>query len=465
VLEHRRSRSSQAQSIDLGLGGFGAIAIILSLVGLTIPDGRPEHLAITAFLAASGVVLGATTLRIELGVVSLSAVAIQVAAGLLSPLEASVVGAAATAPRAYQRRHLDHLPYSFMGAFDAAMGAACRLVLDHIGAPPSFAIVAAVLMSVFANVIGTGLIGTRIAQAPILVVWRRALTRTMGVAYAFFIAESLLAIDLLSRGAMGYVEAATVFALTLPFVYTIFGRRWLRQLEGQLGETDRLAMYGQAVEVVLHGLRNNVATASAALDDLARSLTNESLATAVMALTDARSVLSGIAELPSSGDAFKLSELDLSDIARQTIAATRYRAEAAGVTLALHDHPTSLLVLGHPVLLREATTNLVLNAIEAIPGGRVYVEVGRRADNWAYVSVRDSGLGLTDERRRRLFEPHATTKGVRGMGIGLFVSSGIARQHFGRLYYEGGRRRGGVFTLALPPLDRSRAIVRESASR
>jgi signal transduction histidine kinase len=464
VIAHRRGRNSEAQSIDLGLAGFGAVAVILSLAGWAVPQGRPEHLAMTAFLAVSGLVLGATTLRIELGVVSLSAVAIQVAAGLLSPLEASLVGAAATAPRAYQRRHLDYLPYSFMGAFDAAMGAACRLVLDQLGVPPSIAVVAGVLMSVFANVIGTGLIGTRIAQAPIVAVWRRALTRTMGIAYAFFIAESLLAVDLLSRGAQGYVETATVFALTLPFVHTIFGRRWLRQLEGQLGEADKLAMYGQAVEVVLHGLRNNVATAAAALDDLAPTTPDDNLATAMMALADARSVLSGIAEIPNSREAFRLSELDLSDIARQAIAVSRYRAKAAGVTLALHDHPTSLLVMGHPVLLREATANLVLNAIEAIPGGQVHVEVGRRADNWAYLSVRDSGIGLTDEQRRRLFEPHATTKGPSGMGIGLFVASGIARQHFGRLYYEGGRRRGGVFTLALPPLDRSRAIVREDAS-
>jgi signal transduction histidine kinase len=287
----------------------------------------------------------------------------------------------------------------------------------------------------------------------------------MGIAYAFFIAESLLVIDLLSRGAVGYIEAATVFALTLPFVHTIFGRRWLRQLEGQLSETDRLAMYGQAVEVVLHGLRNNVATASAALDDLALSKPNENVATAAIALADARSVLSGIAEIPNSRETFQLSELDLSDVARQTVAVARYRAKAAGVTLAFHDHPTSLLVLGHPVLLREATTNLVLNAIEATPGGQVDLEVGRRADNWAYVSVRDNGVGLTDQQRRRLFEPHATTKGPLGMGIGLFVSSGIARQHFGRLYYEGSRRRGGVFTLALPPLDRSRAILRDGASR
>src|SRR5437870_9114331 len=114
-------------------------------------------------------------------------------------------------------------------------------------------------------------------------------------------------------------------------------------------------MYGQAVEVVLHGLRNNVATASAALDDLALSKPNANVATAAIALADARSVLSGIAEIPNSREAFRLSELDLSDIARQTIAVARYRAKAAGVTLAFHDHTTSLLVLGHPVLLREAT--------------------------------------------------------------------------------------------------------------
>jgi len=457
---HRPEDSGRRQSIDHWLGFFGAMAAVLTVASLLIPQGRQFNVATTIFLLAAGMLLGATNIRIDLGVISLGAIAYQAAAAILSPLEAALVGIAATIPRAYQRRNLDRVPYAAVGAFYGAFGAAFRLILERFGAPTPLAIVAAVLMTVVANLVSTGLIGTRIANTTVVSVWRRALTRMVWVAYVFFVAASLLLVDLLSHGWAGYAEAATLVALTLPFVYTIFGRRWLHILEGQLSEADRLAAYGQSIELALHGLRNNIATAVAALDAMPKSHRSADHAVAMMALADAGALISQITAMPRGDEGFSMVELDLSDIARQTVAVTRYRAHSVGTTLGLREHPTTLLVIGHALLLREAANNLVLNAIEAVPGGRVQVETGRRSDNWAFLRVIDSGRGLSEEQRRRLFEPHATTKGAGGMGVGLFVASGIARQHMGRLYYEGGRRRGGVFTIALPPIERSRSRLK-----
>jgi signal transduction histidine kinase len=100
--------------------------------------------------------------------------------------------------------------------------------------------------------------------------------------------------------------------------------------------------------------------------------------------------------------------------------------------------------------MREVITNLLNNAIDAVDqGGRVEATTGRRGNGWPYFSIGDNGPGISEEQRRRLFEPHFTTK-EGGTGLGLFMSYGIVREHQGQLIYEGNRR-GAVFTVTLPP--------------
>jgi two-component system, sporulation sensor kinase E len=102
------------------------------------------------------------------------------------------------------------------------------------------------------------------------------------------------------------------------------------------------------------------------------------------------------------------------------------------------------------LLLREVITNLVNNAVDAAPmNGRVELRTGRRSNGWPYFSVVDNGLGVPDDNRHHLFEPHFTTK-EGGTGLGLFMSYGIVKEHQGDLKYEGNRR-GAVFTVTLPP--------------
>jgi signal transduction histidine kinase len=100
--------------------------------------------------------------------------------------------------------------------------------------------------------------------------------------------------------------------------------------------------------------------------------------------------------------------------------------------------------------MREVITNLVNNAIDAVDvAGHVELTTGRRGNGWPYFSVSDDGPGISDDNRRRLFEPHFTTK-EGGTGLGLFMSYGIVREHQGDVLYEGSRH-GAVFTVVLPP--------------
>jgi signal transduction histidine kinase len=128
----------------------------------------------------------------------------------------------------------------------------------------------------------------------------------------------------------------------------------------------------------------------------------------------------------------------------------RPRARTKEVQLAVRETPDVVNVRADPLLLREVITNLMNNAIDAVDrGGRVEATTSKRGNGWPSVSIADDGTGVSDDQRHHLFEPHFTTK-EGGTGLGLFMSYGIVREHQGQLIYEGNRR-GGIFTVTLPP--------------
>src|SRR5207248_11353687 len=92
--------------------------------------------------------------------------------------------------------------------------------------------------------------------------------------------------------------------------------------------------------------------------------------------------------------------------------------------------------------LREVLTNLVFNAVDAMPlGGTLVVRAWSTAGD-VFLSVQDTGVGITESVRRRLFEPFFTTKGERGNGMGLSVSFGIIQRHNGEITVESVPDRG-----------------------
>ena len=99
-------------------------------------------------------------------------------------------------------------------------------------------------------------------------------------------------------------------------------------------------------------------------------------------------------------------------------------------------------------LLLQVLQNLIRNACEATVEGRVTVSA-RRARRKVVIRVEDTGKGLPEEARGRLFDPFVTTKD-KGMGIGLYVSRKIVEAHGGRISAGSGEGRGTVFTITLP---------------
>jgi CheY-like chemotaxis protein len=100
--------------------------------------------------------------------------------------------------------------------------------------------------------------------------------------------------------------------------------------------------------------------------------------------------------------------------------------------------------------IREVVTNLLFNAIDALPqGGNIVVSAYSQDEN-AVFEVQDDGIGMTEEVRARCMEPFVTTKGERGTGLGLAMVYGIVQRHHGAIEVESKLGEGTLVRVRLP---------------
>ncbi len=111
-------------------------------------------------------------------------------------------------------------------------------------------------------------------------------------------------------------------------------------------------------------------------------------------------------------------------------------------------------IRGNPSELRQVLTNLIFNAVDAMPeGGELRVSSGRdRTASTVWFAVRDDGVGMDRETAERIFHPFFSTKGSRGTGLGMSVSYGIVRRHGGTIEVESELGRGSTLRVVLPEL-------------
>jgi two-component system, NtrC family, sensor kinase len=102
-----------------------------------------------------------------------------------------------------------------------------------------------------------------------------------------------------------------------------------------------------------------------------------------------------------------------------------------------------------PAQILQVLVNLLLNAIQAVPGeGRVGLEVAR-GDRFAVIRVSDTGRGIAPENLPNLFRPFFTTKG-QGTGLGLSLARRIVEDHGGRIEVQSQLGKGSEFRVWLP---------------
>jgi PAS domain S-box-containing protein len=199
-----------------------------------------------------------------------------------------------------------------------------------------------------------------------------------------------------------------------------------------LGQTRLLAYYPGDVEAVQKGL---VIMGKAAEDGV----------TTVQRLQKfARGV-------PTS----EFTRTDLNQVVKEAIAATQpiwkdqAGREGRPVEMVM-ELGTIAPVHGRSSELREVLVNMILNAVGAMPKGGRLTLCTRQGEGSVYVEVSDTGIGMTEGVRRRIFNPFYTTKGASGTGLGLSVSYMLIKSHNGDIEVRSNPGRGTTFSIKLP---------------
>lgn len=162
-------------------------------------------------------------------------------------------------------------------------------------------------------------------------------------------------------------------------------------------------------------------------------------------------------KLASGSLPFHMTEASLSDVAARSLEMTRGYADQLGVELVLEGDEAPAAVRGDPDRLIQIVTNLVSNAAKYSPrGGEVTVRVSGDGST-ARLSVSDSGPGVPEAFRDRIFSRFAQAdasdaRGKSGTGLGLYIAKEIAERHGGRLWFESPPSGGALFHLELPAL-------------
>jgi signal transduction histidine kinase len=434
---------------------FALVAIAVAFIDtLTFQSAtnRPDQVVLVTFLILSIATLSLGDVRLDRGRLNLAGIVVGVAATLLNPLDATIVGLAIAIPR--PSRGL--WPIVGNSVLTAAYATAGAVVAMQLRVDGTLSLGGRVL--VIAIVLATGLIVVALGWSirtgeSIASIVRQNFNSYFYLAYVYFGLASLLISYVLDGSPLGYLLATIVCVLALALTDTIAGRRVRRVLESELSDADRHLFHSRAVEGVVHNLRNHMANAVGYLKEVdprrLDPVDRESIETATSAASDAVTVLKSLSQGATPRVTYATEPVDLNELITRALGMARPRARTKEVQLALRESPEPVGVRADPLLLREVITNLVNNAIDAVSvRGHVELRAGRRGNGSPYFSVADDGPGVSDENRHHLFEPHFTTK-EGGTGLGLFMSFGIVKEHQGELSYEG-TRRGAIFTVTLP---------------
>jgi signal transduction histidine kinase/ActR/RegA family two-component response regulator len=241
----------------------------------------------------------------------------------------------------------------------------------------------------------------------------------------------------------------------------------LRQSQHTVMQQERLRALGQMASGIAHDINNAISPVSLYTESLLEREPNLSerargyLSTIQRAIEDVARTVARMREFYRERDAqLTLERVDLNRAIQQVVDLTRPRwsdlPQQRGLMVDLKLELSKGLqeVMGAEHEIRDALTNLIFNAVDAMPyGGTLTVrtrKLSEGGDERAVIEVSDTGVGMDEDTRRRCLEPFFTTKGERGTGLGLAMVYGMVQRHSAELDIESGAGRGTTVLLSFP---------------
>jgi len=238
----------------------------------------------------------------------------------------------------------------------------------------------------------------------------------------------------------------------------------LRATQHQVIQQERLRALGQMASGVAHDFNNTLTpilgytellfSVPATLDDKKKAMGY--FAVMNTAAKDALNVISRLREFYRQRKKDEMFSLvNLNQLVKQTIELTEAKwkdqAQSDGITISVQTNLQQVpQINGNSSELRNALTNLIFNAVDAMPGDGTITICTHHDDEHVILEVSDTGIGMMDEVQQRCFEPFFSTKDERGSGLGLSIVHGIIRRHEGTIEIDSEPGKGTTVIIRLP---------------
>jgi two-component system, NtrC family, nitrogen regulation sensor histidine kinase NtrY len=249
----------------------------------------------------------------------------------------------------------------------------------------------------------------------------------------------------------------------------------LREARERTVQAERVAAWREMARRLAHELKNPIFPIQLSIETLRRALDQETASGPapgrprfeVLFREASDTILDELRALRKIVDEFSefarmprphMAPVDVNRVVQQVLAL--YDARASGLARQTVLDPDLPEVTGDPDLLARALGNLVANAIEAMTEGGTLSVRTQAVPGGVRIQVADTGPGLTEDQRTRLFTPHYTTK-QGGTGLGLAIVQGIVSDHGGRAEAVSAPGEGTTFTLFLPLVRPSEPTVED----
>jgi signal transduction histidine kinase/putative methionine-R-sulfoxide reductase with GAF domain len=230
----------------------------------------------------------------------------------------------------------------------------------------------------------------------------------------------------------------------------------LRKTEAQLIRSEKLAALGQLSAGIAHEIRNPLTS----INILIHSLT-ENLPTEDSRWEDLKVIEEEILRINEIVDQFLrfakpasplLEKTNLIPIFEEILQLLRPQIERGRIAVKKEFDPLPLITVDKEQI-KQVILNLLMNAIQAMPGGGELSLGGRFSKDgyWVELTIQDSGVGIPQGDLEKLFDPFFSTK-EGGIGLGLSIAHRIIDQHHGKIEVESTPGKGTRFTISLPVL-------------
>lgn len=248
-----------------------------------------------------------------------------------------------------------------------------------------------------------------------------------------------------------------------------------KRAEEALIQAQRLSAIGELASGVAHDFNNSLQgifgnIEVALLEHISPEVRNY-LETVKQSATDAASRIQQLQRFARKGkEQNDYEHVNLNRLVDTVVSQTRPlwkdESEKAGIAIAVEKNYAGkeLLIYANTGEIRSVLYNLVKNSVQAMPvGGRLVFETGEN-EKGVYVTISDTGTGMDEETKARVFQPFFTTKGFeQGKGLGMSTSYAIIKEHGGELYVkESALGKGTSIEIRLPYSKREETRVEDA---